>query len=99
MDGNGIKHFIRHEDENFVSEKFDYQIIRNEDRTTEEIIFNHSEEITIPKELFTKESGSVIFALYGINVNSREPKVEFVAGISVYYKLESDKVIVSGNPF
>jgi hypothetical protein len=68
----GQKVIVKEVEENLVSEKYRYVIKYDLDGNgsyyVSERKFNHSEELTIPKELFTKTYGSIVFALYGENI-------------------------------
>ena len=93
------KIFVKRVEENFVSEK--YRCFQNYDETnhTVSIKYNHSETITIPKEIFTEDTGLIRFQVYGININAIEPKVEAITGVNIFYKKIDQKIILSSKKF
>ena len=90
---------IKRVEENFVSEKYRCRVILSENRETYEVKYNHSETITIPKEMFTKETGIIWFLTYGENPRDFEPKYQSLAGTYIHYKIVGDKVFLSNKPF
>ena len=60
-----------------------------------EIKYNYSEQITIPSEIFTKESGQIWFKIYSANANDIEPKMRCITGISIFYQVLNGKVVLS----
>ena len=104
-DADGSKYFIKRVEENFVSEKYSCELLRDENWYITEIKFNHSETITIPKEIFTKESGKIYFQIHGVNVHEqeqepeKEPKVHCIVSNYIFYKVTEGKVILSDKEF
>ena len=94
-------------EENLISEKYRCTPKKNIFGNVIGWNFNHSEVLTIPKELFTKNSGKVFFVIYAENVNAYNeyvdeyagmgPKIDFVTGKNIYYKIDGDNVILSPN--
>ena len=54
-DNEGNKFFVKRVEENFVSDKYNCNLIYDNDWNVIDVDFNHSESITIPKEIFTEE--------------------------------------------
>lgn len=96
----GDKVLIRHVDEDFVSEKHrcTYRYAKGT-LLVEEIIFNHSEELTIPRELFTEDNGVVNFNVYGFGIvmNQGVPYEEgytniHISHLPLYYEKIGDTI-------
>ena len=92
------EHLIKHVEEPFISEKYDCEIIRKQFLFwhTTEIIYNHCETITIPRELFIENSGGV-----NINIRGIDPRGNIIriVGTFFYYKVVGEKVLISGKSF
>lgn len=95
--GEGDKIHIKHVEENFVSEKYSCEFVYENGKRVG-VIYNYSETLTVPKEIFTTEKGFVNFALYG--VNPRTPRLEYhcIVATRFYYKLLENKVVLSSEP-
>ena len=91
------KIFIRHVEENFISEKYRCKLIYDENWNVTKIKYNYFETLTIPKEMFTKEVGMIYFSVYSANVREYQPKYRATAGATVFYKMEGNKVILTDN--
>ncbi|MDE5868083.1 MAG: hypothetical protein K2H02_03970 [Anaeroplasmataceae bacterium] len=96
-DENGKQHYeplylIDHRKENFVSEKYRCRLNNPYDNPTF-LIFNYSEEITIPKELFTKNRGTLWFSVEGVNKCNGKQKLLAHRGLN--YDIVDGKVIIS----
>ena len=91
---NNEKIFIKHVEENLVSDK--YRCGHTEDSKP---TYNHYESITIPKETFKEESGFFWFVIYGTNIKEREPTYRSLTSAGIYYKCKGDKVTLSHVPF
>lgn len=92
---DGDVYEIKHVQEEFVSEK--YRIETEKKLFVNIKKYNFSEVLTIPKDLFTKDTGYVAFFIEGQNTNERLPE-EFVRIAStqrIYYKVEKDTVYLS----
>lgn len=89
--------------ENLVSEKYKYEIIYDENKYIKEAIFNHSEDIKIPKELFIEETGRIMICIQGNKVIGRNSdgttKVQYVTfnSYNILYKIENGKVVLYRN--
>ena len=95
--GNEI--LVKTVEENFVSDKYNLDVIYGNWYRTE-FIFNHSESITIPKEMFTEESGVIYFSIKGTNILEPNPTYGWIAGEAIFYKkICCDKIFLSGKPF
>ena len=91
---------IRHVEENLVSEKYRTVWVYDENYSATFTIYNHSETLTIPKELFTPEEDVILFSIYGTDVNSYDPVYKGIAYKYIYYKIDGDKVIIyPGYPY
>lgn len=85
---------LREVKESFINEKYRVAGVGNDCDYRYE--FNHLEEITIPKELFTESEGIIIICVGGMNVAGDEPKYEVLCSEQIKYQLiENDKVILS----
>ena len=95
--GNEI--LVKTVEENFVSDKYNLDFIFGNFWQTE-VIFNHSESITIPKEMFKEESGVVYFSIRGTNILEPNPTYKSIRTMPIYYKkFCGDKIILSDKPF
>ena len=89
-------YLIRHSTENFASEEYRItDILDEQDHHLIETVYNHSETVTIPAELFTKQQGALMFAVSGVNLNSREQKYELITCVYFNYDIVNGKVIIS----
>ena len=79
------RYLIRHVDENLISTKYSCT-----EFSEGSIVFAHSETITIPNDLFTKEKGCVSFRISGFN--SSQQKDEQLCIIGLYY-VKTDNTI------
>lgn len=91
--------FVKRVEENLVSEKYRCKFIYDDNRNAIEIIFNHSESITIPREIFTENEGVIYFTIYSQNVNYTNSSVEFITGKAIFYKVIEGKVVLSSQEF
>ena len=94
-DEDGNKYYVKHIEENFVSDKYSCEVVRDENWYITEIKFNYSEKITIPSEIFNKESGQIWFQIHSANANDFEPKMQCITGISIFYKKDGDIITLS----
>ena len=98
------KILIRHVDEDFVSEKHRCTCVI-EGNLFKGYAYNCSEELTVPKELFTEDKGDIFFCVsgWGTPMHSGEPQEEASERIITYgglcYKKEGNKILLSGSPF
>lgn len=97
-------HIIRHSTENYVSEEYRCKKVRITEpqgcRGSKEftvIEYNHSEEVTIPKELFNKEQGVLHFRVGGIGYFTRDNSEEYVPlnAVEINYDIVNGKVVLS----
>ena len=91
--------FVKRVEENLVSEKYRCKFIYDDDWNFIELKFNHSESITIPREIFTENEGVIYFAIFSQNANYTDPEVERIAGIGIRYKVIGERVVLSNLPF
>ena len=96
-DRKHVKILVKHVEENFVSEKYRCELISDENWNFIEKKFNYSESITIPKEIFTEESGVIYFTIFGANVRETEPQMKSLTWIDIQYKVMDDKVVLTSN--
>ena len=87
--------YERYVDENFVSEKYNCELVRDRVSRVTEYKFNYSESIKLPKELFDKESGRIDFIIFGTNIKSPEPSETVIVRTGFYYKIINGKVCLS----
>lgn len=85
--------------EQFFSEKYDVNMVDDYANGVYYYEFNHSEEITIPKELFTEKNGQLTLVISGTNDVERNPYgYDYMCLCKLYinYKLQgTDKVVLS----
>lgn len=64
-------HIVRHVDDNFSAEEYEIDTVdiidENGDYKGYYHVFNHSETVTIPKEMFVNEHGTIVLALAGVS--------------------------------
>ncbi len=101
---DGDKYTIRRVDEEWMSVDYliNYKVDRWIDEDGNECYKNsyeylHSEEITIPRELFTKETGYIIFDVETDHYPGS--LLLSVKSCCIYYKLDGDYVILSDKEF
>ncbi|MBE7088633.1 MAG: hypothetical protein E7370_03845 [Clostridiales bacterium] len=92
---NGNNFFVKRVEENFVSDKYSCEVVYDENWHITEIRYNHSEQITIPSEVFTKENGQIWFEIHSANANDIESEVKCITGISIFYQVSNGRVILS----
>ena len=96
-DWKGTKRiFIRHVEENLISEKYRCHIAWDEDS---KITYNHCETVTIPRELFVEESECLYFSVYGTDVREFYPEYRSLTGAHLHYKIVGERVILAAMPF
>ena len=96
----GDKILVKSIHENFVSEEYRITFgYDNNDKSYTKYRFNHSETLTIPKELFSDMSGRIDFYLYGRNTKEKNSEKTAFCSTSVYYgKSTENKVVLSEVP-
>ena len=98
-DNEGNKFFVKRVEENFVSDKYSCDLIYDNDWNVINVDFNHSEAVTIPKEIFTEDVGLIYFSIYSENAKELESQTKVIAGIGIYYKVIGEQVVLSNQPF
>ena len=101
IDEQGKKIVVQRVDENFVSEKYRCTWVYDENRNFSETAFNHSETLTVPKEIFSSECGEFWFQVWGVNTKLPDSQMKRLPGASApfFYKIIDGKVILSSKPF
>lgn len=94
----GMSVLVKHVEENLISEKYECKVIFDDNYHIIEILYNHSETLTIPQELFTKETGIIHFCIYSENIREFDSKFRLINSIEIYYKKEKNNIILSSNP-
>lgn len=94
----GMSVLVKHVEENLISEKYECKEIFDDNYHIIEILYNHSETLTIPQELFTKESGIIQFCIYSANVRENED-FRIISCRDIYYQKEGNKIILSSEDF
>ena len=92
-EGNEIHY--KHVDENLISYEYRSEGVYDENYKTIGYRHTHSEQITIPRELFTKEQGTVSFAIYGYMI--KRDKYYMLNQIIFDYVVKDNKVTLSVN--
>lgn len=98
-DDYGGDFLVRRVEENFVSQKYSCNLIRDANWNTIEVKFNHSETITIPAGIFTNDYGRIYFSIYGTNIRETDAQIKCIAGICIFYKIANGNVILSNQQF
>ena len=98
-DESGKKYFVKSVEENLVSEKYGCYPTIDEAGKYTEINFNHSEPITIPPEMFSREIGMIRFEIHSENPRDHDPQFRSIGGVAIYYKVTDGTVTLSGKPF
>ena len=96
----GDKILYKNVEENLVSEKYNTKWILREDYRLDHIEYNYSEEITVPKQLFTQESGRIKFYICGTDINGVFTSIDGsdyckIAHVGFDYNIKDGKVIFS----
>lgn len=102
VNDQGDRCLVKHSEENFVSDKYSCEVVFDENGYMKEIKYNHSEQLTIPAELFTKQSGQIWLEIEGVNILETEPenrKDIFITGICIFYKVNNGQIILSSQKF
>lgn len=97
-DDYGRKFLVKQIEENFVSQKYSCDVIYDQNHYITEIVFNHSEKITIPKEIFTEETGKIYFLISGKNEVQNNASEIIITSTYVFYKKVGEKVVLSTEP-
>lgn len=98
VNDEGNRYFVKHVEENFVSEKYNCEIVYDDNRYIYKIKYEHSETLTIPAELFTKQSGMIWFEVDGENIlalDSENGKNSSIAKICIFYEVIDGKIVLS----
>ena len=69
---DGDRVIIKHVEEELVSEKYGTELIYDHNLKVRKRVYNYSEFITIPKELFTSKTGKINFILRGDIIRDEE---------------------------
>lgn len=92
----GEKVLVKRVEENFILDKYNVIVNFYERKHT----FTFSEPLTIPKQLFSKETGIVYFYITGTNIkNGDKAKTQLITSINIFYKVTDGKVILSNTEF
>ena len=91
------KILIKRVEENLISEK--YRAYITTEKFKQIVKYNHSEDVTIPKEIFIDESGLIWFSVNGQNVLDSYSTDETLCIIGVYYSKIENKIILSTKEF
>lgn len=86
---------IRHSTDNYVSEEYRVSWIFDENYNITEFVYNHSESITIPQDLFSEDQGVIRFCIGGIDINEIEHEYKTIACAYINYDVVDGKVILS----
>jgi hypothetical protein len=82
--------------DDFYREEYNCSLVKI-DEARKKVVFNHSEDITIPEKLFTGERGEFAFAIrkYIVLDNGREPTYGSGSAVAIYYKVTGQTVRLS----
>ena len=95
---NGEKFTVKKVDENLISEKYSCEAVWDENWYIVDMIFNHSESLTIPKELFINETGIIYLQIYGINQALDKNVIECIVSTPIAYEKTGDKIVLKEVP-
>lgn len=98
VNDEGDRYLAKHVEENFISEKYSCDIAYDDSRNIYEICYKHSEILTIPAELFTKQSGMIRFEVEGVNILEQgfeNEKNLSIAEICIFYKVIDGEIVLS----
>ena len=95
IDADGNKLLVKRVEENLVSEKYQCTTYPRTDKPFLGVDFNYSETLTIPREIFNKESGVVTFCIKGDNARTAVEKIVTLTLAYIQYETDGDKVILS----
>ena len=99
IDEQGKKIVVQRVDENFVSEKYKCTWMYDENWNFIETAFNHSETLTVPKEIFLKETGSFSFQIRKPFAIEPDFSKQRIMGTRIFYKTTGNTVTLSRTPF
>lgn len=91
----GEKILVKNLNENFVSEKYSCDVEYDKKYNIININYRHSEFITIPKNIFSKENGQIWLEIHSANQRDYEPIIKCITGICIYYKVDGKNVRLS----
>ena len=93
----GEKILIKHVEENLISDKYNVDIDPYGNNPPK---YSFSETLTIPEQLFSKESGMIYFMISGTNKwDGDNAKNRAFTWTYIYYKKDNGKVILSNKEF
>lgn len=99
MDERGKKIVVQLVDENLIAEKYRCTLVYDENRKFVEKTFNHSETLTVPKEIFLKETGYFYFQIRRPFSDEPDSLKQVIAGKCIHYKKAGDTVTLSKTSF
>ena len=85
---------------NYTSEDYRCIPIYDEKYYVQDVECVHSEKLTIPRELFSKDEGLIYFALYGEDKNNKDgrdpmsPNKDFITSALIHYRRNNDEIIL-----
>lgn len=94
----GDKYLVKHVNENFVSDKYSCKLVYDDNLNNYEVKYNYAETLTIPAELFVKESGMIWLEIEGKNIlepDTDDPKSLYITGICIFYNMSNGEVVLS----
>ena len=77
------KCIIDHREENLVQKKYGFEV--DSPFPDANIIYNHSERIILPSELFENDKGKIFVGLWGVNEKDLNSEYGCICGIWLYY--------------
>jgi hypothetical protein len=87
---------VKQVEESFNSEKYRCELIYDDElNKIIRVEYNHSENITIPKEVFTNDSGQIMFGIYAVSENYPECGRRLIAATTISYEKINEKVILT----
>ena len=99
VDQRGKEILVKSVEENFVSEKYRCTCVYDENRNFIETAFNHSETLTVPKEVFLKETGYFYFSIQRPFSDEPDATKQHITGRCIHYKKVDGTVTLSDQPF
>ena len=92
-EADGSEIIVKKVEETLFSEK--YEVIMDDDEPYKIERYNHSEMLTIPKELFINDKGRIKFRIKLDGRKNYPYATQLFCYRYVYYKVEGDKVVLS----
>lgn len=88
---NEEKAVVLKNDFDYSSQEYECFIEFDQDWNVTKIRYNHTEKVTVPRDLFEGEKGLIYFATKGVQEGKEKP----ISSIGLYYRVNGNKVTLS----